>query len=72
MKIIRIHFMDGSFHVFKDIIEYVSGIHYFFIVQNSNSHTKNYAFNRNEICYIERKTYNKVWKIVKLKKIINA
>ena len=67
-KTIRIYFLDGSFHVFKNVLEYVSGIFYFFIVQKSNGSKISQAFDRKTIEIVERKNTDNTWKEVKLKK----
>jgi len=68
MKTIKIHFIDGSLHIFKDVLEYVSGLYYFFIAQRSKD-IEGIAINRDNIEYIERRTPNQEWKQIKLKKI---
>jgi len=67
-KIVRIYFLDGSLEVFKNVLEYVSGLFYFFIVQVRGKDTISKVFDRNDIELVERKNSDNTWKKVNLKK----
>jgi len=66
-KSIKIQFYDGSFRIFNAVKEYVSGMYFFFLIQED---LETYAFDRKNIINIKRRTY-KGWQEVKLKKIKN-
>ncbi len=66
-KVIKITFQNGDMKVYKNVIEYVSGLYYFFMVQLKDSIETSVSVNRNEIFDVETR-YKNSWRQVNLKK----
>ncbi len=66
-KIIKVNFQDGDMKIYKNILEYVSGLYYFFMVQIKEGRKVAVHIDRNDISNIETK-YKGSWKNVSLKK----
>ena len=66
-KTIKINYQDGDMKIFKNVLEYVSGMYYFFFVQIKEGVKVPVCVDRNDIDNVETKHKN-YWKRVSLKK----
>ncbi len=66
-KTIKINFQDGNMKIYKNILEHVSGLYYFFMVQLEEGIKVALFVDRDDIINVETK-YKEYWKPVSLKK----
>lgn len=68
-RTIKIIFNNNSHQVIEQIVEYVSGLAFFYLVYKTKDKLQPMAFDRKDISTIKRLTLDGTWRDIRLKKV---